>query len=67
MHRSGYILVFIKYGAYIKCFLSFGLLSALMLIKWGSNFQNAYIYIYIYIDIDIYGTYNQSAFGKLKI
>ena len=63
VHRSGYILVFIKYGAYIKCFLSFGLLSALMLIKWGSNFQNAYIYIYI----DIYGTYNQSAFGKLKI
>ena len=64
MHRSGYILVFIKYSAYVQFFLSFGLLSALMLIKWGSNFQNAYIYIYIYIYIwDIY----QSAFGKLKI
>ena len=62
VHRSGYILVFIKYSAYVQFFLSFGLLSALMLIKWGSNFQNAYIYIYIYI----YGTYIKVHLENLK-
>ena len=46
MYCMGYRLVFIKYGAYVQYFLCFGLLSALMLIKWGSNFQNVYTYIY---------------------